>query len=523
MAQEYNAILPGGSTNILQDNIDSRKNEEALRSGFSGSAFPTSPVPVAGQRCYREDLKKEYIFNGESWVEVASSGAIAQEVTLARGTHTKLQDRLGVSMNPDGTLKTPATANVDEFKVSGFTPTYISTNSFSVPGDMRAIFTENRRLKVTQGAETIYTAVVSASYDDVSDKTTIVIDNITITNKIAAVDFSLVQYGLPANLDAGTLNGKSDTAFQEVAEKDQPGGYAGLDNNGAINSKIRSTVISDFNDATVGGHYYWGSNTINAPVPGAGGTALVIDRRTSGGGVYQQAADWYGVPYVRAYAGGTWKEWKRIDAATWGSISGTLSDQTDLQTALNGKVDTSPSMTGSATLNGTTNNTVQLTNIVTTLGLEVGDVIRIQYSGYNKLHTVESITNNNLIVVNYEHAGNRGNGSLKLANTTATVTITRIAKWYNAPIGLGQAWVDVTGSRAKSVTYTNSTGKPILVHVQKSPASITPLTLTVGSLVVSRFDGYGAETQAAVTAIVPHGSTYIVGGTGKITYWVELR
>ncbi len=197
MAQEYNAILPSGSTNILQDNIDSRKNDEALRSGFSGSAFPTSPIPIAGQRCYREDLKKEYIFNGEGWVEVASSGAIAQEVTLARGTHTKLQDRLGVSINPDGTLKTPATANVDEFKVSGFEPTYVSTNSFSVPGDMRAIFTENRRLKITQGVDTIYPAVVSASYDDVSDKTTIVIDNITITNEIAAVDYSLVQYGLP--------------------------------------------------------------------------------------------------------------------------------------------------------------------------------------------------------------------------------------------------------------------------------------------------------------------------------------
>lgn len=230
MAQEYNAILPSGSTNILQDNIDSRKNDEALRSGFSGPAFPTSPAPVAGQRCYREDLKKEYIFNGEGWVEVASSGAIAQEVTLARGTHTELQDRLSVSINPDGTLKTPATANVDEFKVSGLEPTYVSTNSFSVPGDVRAIFTENRRLKITQGTETIYPAVVSASYDDVTDKTTIVIDNITITNEITAVDYSLVQYGLPANL-------------QEVSEKNQPGGYAGLDAEGLLPSaKLNSDV-----------------------------------------------------------------------------------------------------------------------------------------------------------------------------------------------------------------------------------------------------------------------------------------
>lgn len=193
MAQEYNEILPGGATNILQDNIDSRKNDEALRSGFSGSAFPTSPIPIAGQRCYREDLKKEYIFNGEGWVEVASSGAIAQEVTLARGTHTELQNRLSVSMNPDGTLKTPATANVDEFKVSGLEPTYVSTNSFSVPDDLTAIFTQGRVLKITDGAEVKYLSVVSSAFDTV---TNVVIDG-TITASISAVDYSLAQYGLP--------------------------------------------------------------------------------------------------------------------------------------------------------------------------------------------------------------------------------------------------------------------------------------------------------------------------------------
>ena len=280
MAQEYNEILPSGSTNILQDNIDSRKNDEALRSGFSGSAFPTSPVPVAGQRCYREDLKKEYIFNGEGWVEVASSGAIAQEVTLARGTHTELQDRLSVSINPDGTLKTPATANVDEFKVSGLEPTYVSTNSFSVPGDVRAIFTENRRLKITQGAETVYPAVVSASYDDVSDKTTIVIDNTTITNEIAAIDFSMVQMGLPANLDAGTLNGKSDTAFQAVAEKDQPGGYAGLDTGGLLPSaKLNPDVY------TMGNVLGTVSQLEGVP------TGATIERGSNANGEYVRFAD----------------------------------------------------------------------------------------------------------------------------------------------------------------------------------------------------------------------------------------
>ena len=280
MAQEYNEILPSGSTNILQDNIDSRKNDEALRSGFSGSAFPTSPIPIAGQRCYREDLKKEYIFNGESWVEVASSGAIAQEVALARGTHAELQDRLSVSMNPDGTLKTPATANVDEFKVSGLEPTYVSTNSFSVPGDVRAIFTENRRLKITQGAETVYPAVVSASYDDVADKTTIVIDNITITTEMTAVDFSMVQSGLPANLNAATLNGKADTNFQEVSQKDQPGGYAGLDTEGLLPSaKLNPDV------------YTMGNVLGTVSQLGGVPTGAIIERGSNANGEYVRFAD----------------------------------------------------------------------------------------------------------------------------------------------------------------------------------------------------------------------------------------
>lgn len=110
-------------------------------------------------------------------------------------------------------------------------------------------------------------------------------------------------------------------------------------------------------------------------------------------------------------------------------------DQPDINSLLQ------PSMTDSITLNGTTNNTVVMTDIVPELALEIGDVIRIDTGAYNKLHTVESITNNSSIIVNYEHAGNRGNGTLKLPNFTRQATVTRIAKWFNAPIGLGQDWV----------------------------------------------------------------------------------
>src|SRR5574344_3117130 len=122
-----------------------------------------------------------------------------------------------------------------------------------------------------------------------------------------------------------------------------------------------------------------------------------------------------------------------------------------------------PSITGSIILNGTTDNTVVMTDIVTKLSLEIGDVIRIVTGAYNKLHTVESITDNDSIIVNYEHAGNRADGSLKLPDFTGQATVTRIAKWFNAPIGMGQAWQDVLRSRAANTTYTNTTGRPIMV------------------------------------------------------------
>lgn len=184
-----------------------------------------------------------------------------------------------------------------------------------------------------------------------------------------------------------------------------------------------------------------------------------------------------------------------------------------------------PSMTGSATLNGTTNNTVQLTNIVTTLGLEVGDVIRIQYSGYNKLHTVEFISNNSLIRVNYEHAGNRGNGSLKLPNTTASVTVTRIAKWYNAPLGLGQAWVELNSYRSIETNYTNTTGRAIVTSVvgRGSDAGVEILVDGVTTS-INDIDSVASSLGLTSQAVIQLGGGYsakLAGGSFRA--WVELR
>lgn len=240
----------------------------------------------------------------------------------------------------------------------------------------------------------------------------------------------------------------------------------------------------------------------------------------------QGTASWSadGAPYpIRAQVYHNDKQWLALRA---NSVEPTEGDD---WTEIVGKqyVDASipdlqPSMTGSATLNGTTDNRVQLTNIVTTLGLEVGDVIRIQYSGYNKLHTVESITNNDSIIVNYEHAGNRGNGSLKLANTTASATVTRIAKWHSAPLGLGQAWVNVTAARFLNTQYLSPPNRSFGLCIM-GDSGIYPHTYTLtvdGVAAVTYSDDYMVGLNFAVVNV---SNNYKYEDSISISTWRELR
>lgn len=87
------------------------------------------------------------------------------------------------------------------------------------------------------------------------------------------------------------------------------------------------------------------------------------------------------------------------------------------------------------------------------------------------------------------------------------------------PLGVGQTWQDVTGSRSSGVTYTNSTGKPIFLSIYSSSADGT-YTITVDGIVAVR----DREVNVDIThiTIVPNSSTYLVSLAGTIT-WNELR
>ncbi|MCQ2035179.1 phage tail protein [Stutzerimonas kunmingensis] len=94
-------------------------------------------------------------------------------------------------------------------------------------------------------------------------------------------------------------------------------------------------------------------------------------------------------------------------------------------------------------------------------------------------------------------------------------------------LGYGQVWQDVTASRAWATTYTNTTGKPILVSViaQDTVSGNLQVQLTVNGVVVARHYN-GGNMEATVAAIVPPGGTYKADRfdtNDKITVWAELR
>lgn len=92
--------------------------------------------------------------------------------------------------------------------------------------------------------------------------------------------------------------------------------------------------------------------------------------------------------------------------------------------------------------------------------------------------------------------------------------------------GVSQTWQNVISSRVAGVTYTNTTGKPIMVSICNSANPYQVFSLLVnGAQVAYSNSGGGSYSQAGlITAVVPQGSTYSASvPVGTISNWVELR
>lgn len=107
--------------------------------------------------------------------------------------------------------------------------------------------------------------------------------------------------------------------------------------------------------------------------------------------------------------------------------------------------------------------------------------------------------------------------------------------WGSAGLGAGQSWTNMlspTVSRVFGTTYTNSTGRSIMVAVSSTSGQFTQLFCYIDTVLVQTSSGSwqagSSASQSTISIIIPNGSTYyftqsiITAGSGS-ALWFELR
>jgi len=112
------------------------------------------------------------------------------------------------------------------------------------------------------------------------------------------------------------------------------------------------------------------------------------------------------------------------------------------------------------------------------------------------------------------------------ADIVAAISTTAVALSTNSTnaIGYNQTWQNVLSSRSNGATYTNSTGKPIMVSVTASPTSNNQsISASVGGVSLGGLTLTSGYTSGGFQFIVPAGATYVVSTSGSLNTWAELR
>lgn len=151
-------------------------------------------------------------------------------------------------------------------------------------------------------------------------------------------------------------------------------------------------------------------------------------------------------------------------------------------------------------------------------------------TGITDLAVADGGTGSSTLTANAVLLGN-GTSALQTVapSTSGNVLTSNGTTWTSSAlgvIGVGQSWQDVSGSRAQNTTYTNSTGKPILVSVNAVKTTSDTARLYVNGVLVAAMGGglYSAlNWYGQLSAIIPNGSSYYVTNANAIINWAELR
>jgi hypothetical protein len=227
----------------------------------------------------------------------------------------------------------------------------------------------------------------------------------------------------------------------------------------------------------------------------------------------------------------------------------------DISTAIASKADTnSPVFTGNPTAptqtTGTNNTRVATTAFVNTsitanasnVAITGGTINGVAITGgtvtslATDLAVADGGTGASTFTANNVVLGNGTNslaGNTVAPGTSGNVLTSNGTTWASQPrpqgIGEGQTWQDVTSSRTSGTTYTNNTGKPIMVNAGSIATGIATsgISATVGGIKVVEFLTRGDSSwpiRHTTSFIVPNGASYVVTvSSGSLNFWAELR
>ena len=96
-------------------------------------------------------------------------------------------------------------------------------------------------------------------------------------------------------------------------------------------------------------------------------------------------------------------------------------------------------------------------------------------------------------------------------------------------LGVGQTWQNVTASRGLITTYTNSTGRPIMVAITTTPGITVALVLRINSFgdivdLDTSYNAAHADGSPGYCVVIPIGAVYSIPYTNwPFSRWFELR
>ncbi len=103
-----------------------------------------------------------------------------------------------------------------------------------------------------------------------------------------------------------------------------------------------------------------------------------------------------------------------------------------------------------------------------------------------------------------------------------------LPEWAAPPLGVGQTWQNVNGSRTEGVTYTNDTGRPIQISLRWRSSTSNDRRFEVSHDNGATWKDIATSNQASgppttINPVIPAGAKYRVNNDLNVKDWWELR